>query len=798
MYKDKKPRKGDRVQILHKSGKNSKLGAMLVVKKNLFKLRKEKVIGVALGRGVVDKGKRCWVRESKVIVEKNIFSNGKLGLRNRMGLDRGKDGEKGGVLRGSTYPFKFDRVVWNLEEEIAKVFQIGLALSTNFGGKKKAIMEMIARRNEENDNGFRALLLGLVSVSAFQFFVRFACLVPFVAVFAFLFACGWCFLSGVMPGWWNLVALVVVFFVLVVMSLSLLSCSVDMDPHIDLNQELSDCCNNNGCGEEHADCENNDGGGEEHIDSGNNDGGSLIEEQKILEPCNGMEFESDANAYSYYLQYAKQMGFDASKTQCIQVGVKTSKIFVALAKMYKGYENIGFMEKDMRNLFDKERRLALEPGDANAMLELFTSMQEVDPNFFYAMKLDEEHHLKNVFWVDSKGREDYKIFGDVVSFDTTYRTNKYLMHFAPFIGTWNRAMGGKNLVAILTDQDQAMKAAIAEVFPDAKYRFCLWHILRKEDFEQKWHNMVETFELHGENWIRDLFKDRKYWAPTYIRNTFFARMSTTSRSESINSFFDKYVNKTTSLKEFVKQYKVAAQDRAKAKKHADFNLHKKPTLRSPSLFEKQMSKIYTFDILKKFQVEVTGVIECHPVKENDEDMNLTYRSCGVFQIPKHYILKRWSKDAKDGHTTTHVLKEADPKKQRFKDLFEKASKLVEEGSIPDQSYKVANRALEEALKKFTTMNHSLTGVKELNCASHEFHNVDKENVNSNMLSNLLDPKEQANLGLATHVTEDSLQMQYASDQAFNNSHNSQGWMQNIVSSQLMEDDNFLRLSGAKK
>ncbi|KAK0576774.1 hypothetical protein LWI29_023069 [Acer saccharum] len=89
-----------------------------------------------------------------------------------------------------------------------------------------------------------------------------------------------------------------------------------MDPHIDLNQELSDCGNNNGCGKEHVDCENNDGGGEEHIDSGNNDGGSLIEEQKFLEPCNGMEFESDANAYSYYLQYAKQIGFSASKTQC--------------------------------------------------------------------------------------------------------------------------------------------------------------------------------------------------------------------------------------------------------------------------------------------------------------------------------------------------------------------------------------------------------------------------------------------------------------------------------------------------
>ena len=63
-------------------------------------------------------------------------------------------------------------------------------------------------------------------------------------------------------------------------------------------------------------CENNDGGGEEHIVSGNNGSGSLIEEQKILEPYNGTEFELDVDVYSYYLLYAKHMGFGASKTQC--------------------------------------------------------------------------------------------------------------------------------------------------------------------------------------------------------------------------------------------------------------------------------------------------------------------------------------------------------------------------------------------------------------------------------------------------------------------------------------------------
>ncbi|KAH9778160.1 protein FAR-RED IMPAIRED RESPONSE 1 [Citrus sinensis] len=309
------------------------------------------------------------------------------------------------------------------------------------------------------------------------------------------------------------------------------------------------------------------------------------------------------------------------------VGVGTNKFFAAMARKNGGYENIGYTEKDIRNYLDKERRLALELGDARAMLNHFTQMQEQNPNFFYAVDLDEEQRLKNIFWVDATSREDYKIFGDVVSFDTTYNTNKYRMLFALFIGvndhfqsillgcalladettstfvwllqTWLRAMGGKHPIAILTDQDKAMKAAISIVFSNSRHRFCMWHILRK--IPEK----LSYFELEGNEWLGSLYEDRKFWVPTHMRDTFFAGLSTAQRSESINSFFDKYVSKKTSLKEFVEQYKMALQDRQENEAYASFStLHKKPVLKSPSPFEKQMSTIYTHEVFKKFQVEV--------------------------------------------------------------------------------------------------------------------------------------------------------------------------------------------------
>jgi len=134
-------------------------------------------------------------------------------------------------------------------------------------------------------------------------------------------------------------------------------------------------------------------------------------------------------------------------------------------------------------------------------------MQEKNDRFFYVIDLDEESCLKNVFWADARSRVAYESFGDVKTFDTTYLTNKYKMPFAPFVrvnhhgqsilfgcgllsnentdtfvwlfNTWVKCISGRASNAIITDQDRAMQAAIEIVFPRAKHRFCLWHIMNK-------------------------------------------------------------------------------------------------------------------------------------------------------------------------------------------------------------------------------------------------------------------------------------------------------------------------------
>jgi hypothetical protein len=61
-------------------------------------------------------------------------------------------------------------------------------------------------------------------------------------------------------------------------------------------------------------------------------------------------------------------------------------------------------------------------------------MQAMNNGFYAVMDLDDESRLRNVFWADARSRASYESFGDVVTFDTTYLTNKYGMPFASFIG----------------------------------------------------------------------------------------------------------------------------------------------------------------------------------------------------------------------------------------------------------------------------------------------------------------------------------------------------------------------------
>ncbi|KAG2727543.1 hypothetical protein I3760_01G161700 [Carya illinoinensis] len=346
-----------------------------------------------------------------------------------------------------------------------------------------------------------------------------------------------------------------------------------------------------------------------------------------------------------------------------------NKNFYSLAVDAGGYDNLAFQEKDCRNFIDKARYLRLGKGGSDALNEYFKRMRDQNDGFVSYMDVNDDGRLRNVFWADARSRAAYEYFGDVVSFDTTYLTNRYGMPFAPFVGVnhygqsilfgagllssedthsfvwlfrmWLDCMKGRAPKAIITDQDRAMKNAIATVFPETRHRYYLWHIMRKlpeklgshakfnyglktdiqsslydsqttTEFEERWGQLLAKYDLLGNNWLQSLYEERSFWVPVFLKSVFWAGMSTTQRSESMNAFFDGYVHAGTTLKEFVDQFDNALRKKVEVETTADFNSNNQtiPCI-SPFNIEKQFQKVYTNAKFKEVQRELMCLMCCN-------------------------------------------------------------------------------------------------------------------------------------------------------------------------------------------
>ncbi|XP_010259175.1 PREDICTED: protein FAR1-RELATED SEQUENCE 5-like isoform X2 [Nelumbo nucifera] len=271
-----------------------------------------------------------------------------------------------------------------------------------------------------------------------------------------------------------------------------------------------------------------------------------------------------------------------------------------------------------------------------------------------------------------------------------------------------------------------------------------------EEFELAWDSLLDKYNLRGNEWLQSLYFDRKEWVPTYLRNAFFAGMSASQRSGNVNSLFDGYVNARTTLQDFAEQYEKALDDRFEKEARAEFDtFYTKPVLKTPLPIEKQAAEIYTRKIFSIFQEEIfeslvlavkksgeDGETSIYGVARFDEEHKIysvafnvsdqrascsckmfesegiicrhvlaVFKATNVFMLPAHYILKRWTRSAKDEvglgmlpsvEMQAHSQK---AKNLQYSILYQEAIKCAEEGVASDHSFRVALSALQEARYK---------------------------------------------------------------------------------------------------
>jgi zinc finger SWIM domain-containing protein 3 len=99
-----------------------------------------------------------------------------------------------------------------------------------------------------------------------------------------------------------------------------------------------------------------------------------------------------------------------------------------------GTSNLSYTPRDHRNHLRTKRQRDLKYGEAGSMLKYFQDKAAENPLFKHDFQLDCEEKITNIFWADAKMIIDYAHFGDVITFDTTFGTNKEHRPFGVFVG----------------------------------------------------------------------------------------------------------------------------------------------------------------------------------------------------------------------------------------------------------------------------------------------------------------------------------------------------------------------------
>ncbi|GJW25234.1 protein FAR1-related sequence 5 [Tanacetum coccineum] len=328
----------------------------------------------------------------------------------------------------------------------------------------------------------------------------------------------------------------------------------------------------------------------------------------------------------------------------------------------KTERQLTYMEK---TFIVKASSVNIGDSDAQMLIHKMENRKKHVSDFLFDY-LVENAELTAIFWADEVSKYNYREFGDVVSFDATFKTNKYKMVFVPFTAIdnhrkcvtvaagllknettksyiWLLKAFGKAPSIVVTDQDGAMRNAIEAEFGGSKHRLCMWHITQKlpakicekiydetdfkeklnkivwnmyigpEEFEYKWGKLMEEFKLENHKWLTKMFNIRSTCFPAYfIDSSLCGLMRTMSRSESENSFFSHFTNSGLTLMNFMNCFETAMEKQ----RHVQERMHHKtidivPKLKTFLKIEHHASNVYTHSLFELVQKEIfVGLFYC--------------------------------------------------------------------------------------------------------------------------------------------------------------------------------------------
>ncbi|QHN99609.1 Protein FAR-RED IMPAIRED RESPONSE [Arachis hypogaea] len=333
-------------------------------------------------------------------------------------------------------------------------------------------------------------------------------------------------------------------------------------------------------------------------------------------------------------------------------------------------------------------------------------------------------------------------------------------------------MGGNAPKGFLTDQCASMKRALEACMPTTIHRWCIWHIMKKipsklngykghadieqemsqvvwnshskDLFDRNWNDFLLNFGLANNKWLSDLYEDRHIWVPIYLDHHLWAGMKSTQRSESMHSFFNKYITRNSSLIQFVKQYDNCLGSREQAERESDAaDFHTVIPCATKSSIEAQFQDAYTHAKFREVQASIFNkfVVTYDSIAAEVKCQCSLFESRGILcrhalsvlsfeqvsQVSHRYILERWSKKVKRRHThikSSHDEPLMDPRSKRFYQLIFCSQNICEFASESEELTAILHRAYDNVMAEMESLKAKRKGTSSL---SHEDANLESVN-----------------------------------------------------------------------
>ncbi|RYR72939.1 hypothetical protein Ahy_A02g007169 [Arachis hypogaea] len=255
-----------------------------------------------------------------------------------------------------------------------------------------------------------------------------------------------------------------------------------------------------------------------------------------------------------------------------------------------------------------------------------------------------------------------------------------------------------------------------------------------KEFGKNWNDFLTKYGFGDNKWLSELYEDRHIWIPIYLDHHFWAGMRSTQRSESIHSFFNKFITRNSSLRQFVKQYDNCLASREQAEREFDaVDFH---TV-IPCATKSALEHVYTHEKFREVQAQFRGKVNCitrsmhstlgfttYEVIEQVSNSTfnkfvVTYDAVSrdvkgilcrhslsilsferVHNVAPKYILERWSKNIKRRHT--HIKSSQDepllePRSKRFDELVFQWHNICEFASESEELTKTLHRAFDKVM-----------------------------------------------------------------------------------------------------